>query len=272
MENIPGMPITLRYGQFESQVGDLYLPNEKPAPVLCLFHGGFWRYPYGKDQMDDIARDLVQRGFAVWNIEYRRVGEVGGGWPGTMADAITAIDFLAAPTCGNYQLDMARVIVIGHSAGGHLALLSCLKSRPAEISRSAPQVVPIAVASLAGITDLGRVHELFSGNGAVAAFLGGPPERFPERYQIASPLAQLPFSTPQLVLHGTADPTLPPELSRHYAEAARRAGDPIEFIELADLGHMEFLNPASQAHEILCQWLTKMVRAARNSSSLRPDP
>ena len=254
------MAFTLRYGPSDSQVGDLYLPAEGPSPVLCLLHGGFWRYPYGKEQMDDIAKDFVNRGFAVWNIEYRRVGEAGGGWPGTLADVFTAIDFLARPSCRDYPLDLSKVIVIGHSAGGHLALLSCLNARPGEISQSEPRVVPIAVAVLAGITDLIMVHELNSGDGAVASLLGGPPTRFPDRFRSASPMAQLPLFTRQLVLHGTDDAALPIDLSRHYVDAARRAGDDAKFIELANMGHMEYLSPSSQAHRVLCQWLTETVK------------
>jgi acetyl esterase/lipase len=261
----PGTAITLRYGSSDSQVGNLYLPNEGPSPVLCLFHGGFWRYPYGKDQMDDISRDLVHRGYAIWNMEYRRVGEVGGGWPGTLADAFAAIDFLAEPACGEYPLDLSKVMVIGHSAGGHLALLSCLKTRPLELSRSTPKVMPIAVASLAGITDLIKVHQLNSGDGSVEALLGGSPDHFPDRFHTASPMAQLPISTRQLILHGTDDTALPIELSRHYAEAARRSGDEVQFIELAKMGHMEYLDPSSEAHEVLCKWLTETLKEPSNA-------
>ena len=215
--------------------------------------------------MDDFARDFVNRGFAVWNIEYRRVGEVGGGWPGTLADAFAAIDFLAEPSCRDYQLDLSRVIVVGHSAGGHLALLSCLKVRPIEFPHSTARVVPIAVAALAGITDLIEVHKLNSGNGSVEALLGGPPDRFPDRFRSASPMAQLPLFTRQLVLHGTDDSALPIELSKHYAEAAQRSGDDVKFIELANMGHMEFLSPSSKAHEMLCEWLTEILKEPPNA-------
>jgi len=266
MRHTQNMAITLRYGPFDSQVGDLYLPAEGPSPVLCLLHGGFWRYPYGKEQMEDIASDFVRRGFAVWNIEYRRIGEDGGGWPGTLADVFTAIDFLAGLTCRDYPLDVSKVIVIGHSAGGHLALLSCLKTRPREITASTAKVVPVAVAVLAGISDLIKVHELNAGNGSVASLLGGDPARFADRFRSASPMAQLPLSTRQLVLHGTDDTALPIELSRHYVDAARRAGDDVQFIELANMGHMEYLSPSSQAHRVLCQWLTDTVKCHQTST------
>jgi acetyl esterase/lipase len=260
MRHISAMPITLCYGQSDSQVGDLYLPNEGPSPVLCLLHGGFWQYPYGKDQMDDISKDFVSRGFAVWNIEYRRVGEAGGGWPGTLADVLTAIDFLAEPACSDYPLDISKVIVIGHSAGGHLALLSALKTWPREFSHSPSRVIPIAVAALAGITDLFTAYQLNSGNGSVEALIGGSPTCYPDRFHLASPMAQLPLSTRQLVLHGAEDTALPVEFSKHYAEAAHRSGDDVKFVELADMGHMEYLNPSGLAHEILCEWLMDIIK------------
>lgn len=259
MRNSFGTAITLRYGQSDSQVGDLYLPINTPSPVLCLLHGGFWRYPYGKDQMDEISLDLVNRGFAVWNIEYRRVGESGGGWPGTLSDVFSAIDFLAGPSCKGYPLDLSKVIVIGHSAGGHLALLSCLKQRPLELHQSSAKVLPIAAAVLAGVTDLNKAYDLNLGNGAVEALLGGSPACFPERFLSASPIRQLPFSVRQLVLHGVNDEALPLELSEHYAEAARQFGDDVTYKVLPNTGHMEFLDSTSPAHNILGEWLNETL-------------
>ncbi|MFN8012424.1 MAG: alpha/beta hydrolase [Holophagaceae bacterium] len=175
------MPIPYAYGPAPSQVADLHLPDARPAGIVALFHGGFWRFPYGSDQMDDLAADLVRRGYAVWNVEYRRVGEPGGGWPGTVADAFAALDFLADPALASHGLDLSKVVAAGHSAGGHLALLTALGERPSPFAPRHPRVRSRAVASLAGIPDLARVHALGSGNGAVAGLLGGAPEDLPER-------------------------------------------------------------------------------------------
>lgn len=256
------MPLTLSYGPFPSQVGDLHLPGPAPAPVVCLFHGGFWRHPYGRDQLDAVAKDLAGRGFAVWNVGYRRVGEPGGGWPGTLEDAFAAVDALASLPQGAGALDLARVALVGHSAGGHLALLGGLRHRPPGFT-PASAVRPKAIAALAPVADLHEAHRLDSGRGAVAELLGGSPGQVPERYAAASPLARLPLGAPQLLLHGDLDTALPVALSRAYAEAARAAGDALTFHALAGHGHMEFLDPAGVAHGILCAWLAEQLGPVR---------
>ncbi len=114
---------TVAYGSYPDQVGDLYLPARPDhCPVVCLLHGGFWSMPYGRDQMEAIAWDLAGRGFAAWNIEYRRLGVPGAGWPGTFDDVLLGIEQLAHFVAGDIDLDLERVVVSGHSAGGHLAL------------------------------------------------------------------------------------------------------------------------------------------------------
>ena len=121
-------PKRLKYGPEDLQFGDLYLPNQQGShPVVILIHGGYWRARYGLDLMNDLAVDLAKRGYAAWNIEYRRVGNPGGGWPGTFQDVALATDYLRklAPS---YTLDLTKVVPIGHSAGGHLAFW--LAARP----------------------------------------------------------------------------------------------------------------------------------------------
>jgi acetyl esterase/lipase len=243
------MPTTLQYGDSDSQVADLYLPTAHgPTPVVCLLHGGFWRLPYGREEMAPLAADLVARGYAVWNIEYRRVGENGGGWPGALDDVAAAIDHLARLPAGTAALDLARVVVVGHSAGGHLAL--CVGARS-----TAAVVVPAAVCGLAAVCDLESAFDLDAGGGAVRALLGGSPQDHPERYAQASPRRLLPLGVRQLLIHGTEDDALPVAMSRAYATAARAAGDSVDVVEIADMGHMEFLDPASEAHALLCRWL-----------------
>jgi acetyl esterase/lipase len=256
-------PRTMQYGPSESQVGDLYLPGTSRPPVVCLLHGGFWRTPYGREEFAAVARDLAARGYAVWNIEYRRVGEPGGGWPGTLSDAALAIDHLAALEHEGIDLDLDRVVVAGHSAGGHLAL--SVSARGANARFRTTRVHPVAAAGLAAVTDLARAYELSAGNGAVNAFLEGAPSQFPERYATASPAQLLPLGIEQLIVHGAQDKALPLDFSRSYATAAQASGDCVVYAELADSGHMEFLSTESEAHATLVKWLERVC--SRGASS-----
>ncbi|HUI29622.1 MAG TPA: alpha/beta hydrolase [Candidatus Acidoferrales bacterium] len=245
---------TYSYGSLDSQEGDLYLPHVLRPQVLCLLHGGFWRMPYGRDALSAIAKDLVAGGYAVWNIEYRRVGAPGGGWPETLHDAASAVDHLAALVDDGIELDLNRVIVAGHSAGGQLALWTAARNKPANIS-SPVRVRPVAAAGLAAITDFARAYELNAGKGAVNEFLGGSHGQYPDRYAAASPIELLPLGVKQLIIHGVNDEVLPIDLSRSYAAAAQASGDCVEFVELPDTGHMDFLDPGSKAYSVLCEWL-----------------
>jgi len=249
---------TYSYGSLDSQEGDLYLPNVSRPPVLCLLHGGFWRMPYGRDELTTIAKDLAARGYAVWNVEYRRLGAPGGGWPGTLYDVVSAIDHLATIVTDGIELDLNCVIVAGHSAGGHLALWVAARNKPANIS-SLVRVRPIAAAGLAAITDLARAFKLNAGKGAVNEFLGGSPSQYPDRYTAASPIELLPLGVRQLIIHGIQDEAVPIDLSRSYAVAAQTSGDCVEFVELPDVGHMDFLDPSSKAHAAFCEWLATQV-------------
>jgi acetyl esterase/lipase len=268
-------PRTFKYGLLEAQEGDLYLPLASRPPVVCLLHGGFWRMPYDRGELADIANDIAAKGYAVWNIEYRRVGAPGGGWPGTLSDVALAVDHLGTLADRGFDLDLDRVIVVGHSAGGHLALWVSARSRSALFRTS--RIQPIAAAGLAAVTDLARTYEISAGNGAVNAFLGSGPDQVPELYAAASPIELLPLGIEQLIIHGSQDQVLPIDLSRSYAAAAQASGDRVDFVELPRAGHMDFLDPHSEAHTALCRWLAH-VSARRDSTasppgnSLEPKP
>lgn len=211
--------------------------------------------PHGREQMNAVARDLANRGFAVWNLEYRRIGAPTGGWPGTFEDVIAGIEQLAPIVAGGIDLNLERVIASGHSAGGHLALWSAANQH-----REQERKVRIsAVVGQAPLADLIRAYELGVGRGAVRELLGGAPIECEERYHAASPLANLPLGVPQLLIHGTADAVVPIEISRSYTLAAQAAGDQIELVELQNAEHMEFLDPTSAAHTALCDWLTRIA-------------
>lgn len=237
---------TIPYGPSASQAGDLHLPAGPAAPVVCLLHGGFWRMPYGRDQFGAVAADLACRGYAVWNLGYRRVGEAGGGWPGTLRDAAAGIGFLAELASEGAPVDLDRVVLAGHSAGGQLALWAAAQAG----------LRIKAVAALAAVTDLRAVQALGLGNGAVDALLGG---MSPERCREASPIERLPLGIPQWIAHGVEDDDLPIQLSQAYASAAAAAGDDVAFAALPGAGHMDCLDPRSGFHAALCGWLAEVL-------------
>ena len=251
---------TFRYGPAASQVGDLYLPEAARPPVICLLHGGFWRLPYARDQMPPLAEDLVRRGYAAWNLEYRRIGEAGGGWPNTIQDVADGIDHLATLKAEGADLDLSSVVTLGHSAGGHLALWAAGPRRLTP-EAPAPRVRVMAAVGQAPAADLKRVYELGCSNHVALELIGGTPGQFPERYAAASPRALLPLGVPQLVVHGSEDDTVPVAMGREYVTAACRAGDEAEFVELPGVGHYEHLDPKGAAWKAVTDWLERLFAA-----------
>ncbi len=204
---------------------------------------------YGRIVMRGLAGDLVRRGWAVWNIEYRRVGDAGG-WPATFADVGAAIDHLVdlhAPL----DLDQG-VTLIGHSAGGHLALWAAGRERlahgaPGHIDGEPPVRITRVIAQ-AGVCDLAGAYRRWRG-GAVRALMGGPPESFPERYGAGDPMQLLPLKMPALLVHGTLDETVSVELARNYESAARAAGGEVELVEIPGYAgrHRAHIDPRGEA-------------------------
>jgi acetyl esterase/lipase len=247
----------IAYGDQPDQVGNLHLPaGEGPWPTVALIHGGFWKWGWDRTLMTPLAHDLARRGYAVWNIEYRRVGQAGGGWPGTLEDAAAAIDHLAAIE----QVDLSRVVTVGHSAGGHLAAWLAGRHRlPAGAPGAAPHVRPRAAVSQAGVVDLVRGDADDLGSGACAALLGGSADEVPDRYGVASPAALLPLRLPILLVHGSRDADVPPSQSRDYAEAARLAGDSVELVELDGADHFDVIDIEHEAWTVALAWLDRLT-------------
>jgi len=243
-----------RYGPHRSQRADLYLPGGSgPHPVMVVIHGGSWHRRYGKVVMRGLVGDLIRQGWAVWNIEYRRLGE-GGGWPATFEDVAAAIDHLRELDA---PLDLESVSVLGHSAGGHLALWAAGRSAIAAGEPGAGPAIEFKRAiSQAGVCDLAGAYRIWRG-GAARALMGGSPEDLPERYAVGDPLALVPLRMPVLLVHGLLDRTVSIELSRHYEREAAAAGAAVELIEIAGEagGHRAHVDPRGDAWAAVRGWL-----------------
>ena len=240
------------YGEHESQFGVLRMPETSHScPVIVLIHGGFWQAKYNLDENNPIAYDLTQKGYATWNIEYRRVGEEGGGWTGTFNDVINAVNHLLKIE-ESYPIDLSRVIVIGHSAGGHLALwlASRIKSTTNDCSFYQLSVSFQKVISLAGVTDLVKmwnIHEQKKMKSHTAALLEGSPEEAPKRYKLSSPAELLPMNVEQVLIHSELDRHVPVELSKDYYKSAVKKGENVKIVILPDIDHFIIIEPTSSA-------------------------
>jgi acetyl esterase/lipase len=234
----------LAYGTDPSQVADLHLPTDTttdstPLPVVVVVHGGYWGSGYGRSLGTTLAADLATHGVAAWNIEYRRVGN-GGGWPSTLDDVARAVDALAdlASPAANGRLDLDRVVAVGHSAGGQLAMwLAGRHKLQPDAPGARPAVRVRGVVAQAGVLDLIRGAQAGLGEGAVVRFLGGTPEQVPERYAVASPYELLPIGVPSTLVHGTKDKIVPIDQSDRYAAAAIAAGDTVDEQRLKGVDH-----------------------------------
>lgn len=224
-------PVTRPYGELPDQVGDLLLPPDVagPLPVVVLVHGGFWREPYRRDTLAPLAAAIAAGGYATWNVEYRRVGASGGGYPETTDDVLAAFDALSGLPA---SLDLDRVTVVGHSAGGHLALWLAAQRRLA------------GVVSLAGVADLVAAGEQHLGDDAVKDFLrGGAATDHPE----VDPAKLVPTGVPSLLVHGDDDANVPLDQSERYEAAATAAGDDCRLLRIDGADHFVVIDPSSAA-------------------------
>ena len=231
----PDPDLRLAYSNDPNQFVDIRIPQSKaPHAVVFFIHGGYWRAKYDLTYAGHLCHALKLAGIATCNVEYRRVGNPGGGWPGTFEDLRAALRFVRSAQHKLPPFDYNRLCVAGHSAGGQLAL--CLAAHEPAITR---------VLSLAGVLDLRRAWELHLSNDAVAGFLGGSPKEVPDHYREASP-AELHIAAKQILIHGTADEDVPYELSHSYAEQKKKPGEDVQLITMKDTDHFEIVNPSSK--------------------------
>jgi len=237
----PGERIT--YGEGPQQFGELRVPKgEGPFPVMVLIHGGCWQNAFDYVYITRLAAWLTERGMATWTIEYRRLGDEGGGWPGTFLDVANATDELRR-IAERSKLDLQRVYSGGHSAGGQLALWLASRAQLEETSELfVKDPLPIrGVLGLAAIADLAqyRIGPPKSCHSSVEPLLGGPPDKVPARYAETSPIQRLPLGVRQVFVQGEEDPIVSAASVRAYVEAAKTAGDDAIILPLPSLGHFE---------------------------------
>ncbi|HZF38529.1 MAG TPA: alpha/beta hydrolase [Blastocatellia bacterium] len=244
----------ISYGPNEFQFGELRLPKgakgDGPHPVAIVIHGGCWMSEYGLSYMGHLSDALAEAGVATWSVEYRRVGNQGGGWPGTFEDVSRAADHLRK-IAKNYHLDLDRVIAVGHSAGGHLALwLAARKNFPKDSHLYSADPLPLrGVVSLAGITDLRRAGTACDAN--VPQLMGGSATDKTTIYNQASPIELLPLGVPSTIVQGASDTIIPLEMAKEYADAAKKKGDDAKLVVIEKAGHFEIVDPQSFAWEVV---------------------
>ncbi len=235
------------YGKAESQFGELRLPKGPgPHPVAIVIHGGCWLSQYDLAYMGHVSSALTEAGIATWSIEYRRIGQDGGGWPGTFEDVARATDHLRE-LAKTHSLDLTRVVATGHSAGGHLALwLAARKNLPAESPLSGKDPLPLAgVVALAPITDLRKTGTACDKE--VLQLMGGPAKERAATYHLASPIELLPLKIPHSIVQGDADAIIPMAMATEYVDAAKKKGDAVTLIAIEKAGHFEVVDPKSFA-------------------------
>jgi acetyl esterase/lipase len=250
---LPAATQRIAYGTGPLQVADLWLPPGKgPFPVVMMIHGGCWRSGVAKlTIMNYAADDLRRRGIAVWNVEYRGVDRPGGGYPGTFQDVAAAADELAR-VAPQYRLKTDRIVALGHSAGGHLALWLAARPRmPASSPLATTRPLKIAaLVSLGGLPDLELVRSLGDqscGAESVENLTGRPTPDRPDVYADTSPAELGAGRDREVLVNGPDDPIAPPSMAEAYAAKMRAKGAHIRQIVVPDTGHVELIAPGTAA-------------------------
>lgn len=212
----PAADARLAYGPGPLQFGDLRLTEDDAPPLAVVIHGGYWKAIYNLIPAGHLSHALTEQGIATWNVEYRRVGDPGGGWPATGDDIARAVEFVA-----ELPVDHTRVVLVGHSAGGQLALWAAKRAQ-------------LPVVALAPVSDVRESAARNGGDGAAARFMSA------EHFAEGSPSELLPLGVQQILIHGTEDDSVPYAMSERYVEAA---GGEAELVTLEGAGHFEPIDP-----------------------------
>ena len=242
------------YGDRPLQRGEWWIPEAAgPLPTVVLVHGGFWRPRYDRSLEDAVAEDLCSRGYLCWNLDYAASDQP---WPATLVDVATAYDHLMTSD----RVDAARIAVVGHSAGGHLALWLASRHRLPAGAPGAPAVTlpPKLCVAQGAVAALGIAARQRLGAGAAQVLLGGGPDDVPDRYAVADPLALLPTGVRTVLIHGMDDEEVPVSQAERYVAAATAVGDDATLVRYVG-GHYEHLEPDSEAGDLLRQALVDEV-------------
>ena len=255
------------YGQDPSQWGELFLPDlphgGKHQGVVVVIHGGYWRPQYGAELGEPLAQDLADHGMAAWNLEYRRAGN-GGGWPGTFQDILAGIDKLRA-LAEPHSLDLSKVVALGHSAGGHLAVWAAGRDRLRGLGPKDGLLVGNDGVRLAGVVsqssvlNLAEAERLNLSNGAVGNLLGGPSSDFPGRHRMADPMAALPLDVPVYAVHATKDVDVPLSMSTTYVDAGRSGPVPAELVMVPG-DHFALIDVGAEAYVTCRDLVGRLLR------------
>jgi len=249
--NLPKPPADHRipYGDDRNQFGDLRLPSgDGPFPVVIVIHGGCYQAKYDLTLLSSFCADLTAAGVATWDLEYRRVGNEGGGWPGTFEDVARGSDHLRV-VAQSYPIDLTRVVAVGHSAGGHFVAWLAARSRlpKGSVLYSGDPIPLLGVVPLAGVMDSradlkGGVCEKVT-----PKLLGGLPSEVPDHYDQTSPIELLPIGVPIRSIIGDQDDPVLIDMVKRYDEKARAAGDDSKLSIVEGAGHFELTTPGSFA-------------------------
>jgi acetyl esterase/lipase len=242
----------LAYGPDPNQFVDLRLPKAKgPFPLVINIHGGFWRAKYNLDHAGHLCAALASKGIAAANLEYRRVGNEGGGWPGTFADIRAAYSYLVQNS-RQHNLNASKIVVMGHSAGGQLAL--CLAAHERTVTR---------VVSLAGVLNLERAYDLHLSHDAVVEFLHGKPAEVPDHYREADPTQLSIPQARQWIVQGSSDDVVPPAFASDYVAAKQgrngKEEEDVRLLEIPGAGHFDVINPDTQAWDKVESTILQMI-------------
>lgn len=268
----------IAYGEGGLNFGHLRLPEgadgpgAAPHPVVVFIHGGCWLSEYGIGHVGLAEEALAEAGYAVWSLEYRRVGDEGGGWPGTFRDVAAGVDHLRR-LAREYPLDLDRVVAVGHSAGGQLALWAAARSKmPPGSPIHAPAPLPVrGVVGLAPAATLAELHRVGICGDVVDGLMGGGPDEVPDRYRAASPMRLTPVGVPQRVIVGVHDETWGPH-GRAYVRRAREAGEPSISLRVApESGHFEMIVPGTSTWLLVLEELDALFREIEEGAPSRRE-